>query len=190
MAATTLYLIRHGEASGDDGADPGLSAAGRTQAAAVGVRLQASRLDPAPLSVLHSSRRRAVETARIIATPMGLEAEHRDDLEDRTPVPRDLATMPERYHEFLRSVPEPERDPDGERLDAAVGSLGAVGAADRTIVAVTHAFVVAWFVRSVLDSPSWRWVSLPIGNASLTVIRWADEHEPRVLCVNDTGHLA
>lgn len=190
MATTTLYLVRHGEASSDDGADPRLTPVGRRQAAAVAARLLASRLEPAPLTVLHSSRRRAVETATIIANRFDLHGEHSDDLEDRTPVPRDLTTVPERYHDFLSAVPEPERDLDGERLDAAVESLGAVGAADRTVVAVTHAFVVAWFVRAVLDTAPWRWVSLPVGNASLTVIRWSDENEPRVISVNDTGHLA
>lgn len=190
MTTTTLYLVRHGEASADDDADRRLSTAGRRQAGAVADRLLSSQLDPAPSAVLHSSRRRAVETATIVATRLGLAPEHSDDLEDRTPVPRDLTNVPQRYHDFLRAVPDAELDVDGARLDAAVETLGLVGAADRTIVAVTHAFVVAWFVRDALDTPAWRWVSLPIGNASLTVIRWSDEHEPRVICVNDTGHLA
>lgn len=192
MPSTTLYLVRHGEASGD-GADPALSTTGRDQAIAIGGRLLTEQLDPAPLSVLHSSRRRAVQTARVIADPLGVGIGHSDDLEDRTPVARDLSTVPERYHDFLSTVLEPERDPDGERLDAALASLGAIGSSDRTIVAVTHAFVVAWFVRAALGAPPWRWISLPIDNASLTVIRWSDERgrepEPRVFRVNDTGHL-
>ncbi|MGW9169168.1 histidine phosphatase family protein [Agromyces sp. NPDC055658] len=192
MPTTTLYLIRHAEAAVDDErADPGLSPRGELQAAALARRLSAMRVDVHDDVLLHSSRRRAAATAAIVATAhAGWASRASDDVEDRTAVPEDLSAVPERYHRLLRDVPADEHDPDGRRLDAAVRSLSAIGDQDRTVVAITHAFVVGWFVRSVLDAPAWRWISLPVSNASLTVLQWQSDREPRVLSFNDTGHLA
>lgn len=191
MSTTTLYLIRHAEAAhADEGADPGLSERGEQQAALVATRLRAALPGGEAGEILHGSRRRARQTAQILADALpGWRARHSADAEDRTPVPSDLSTMPERYHALLRGVPSAERDPEGRRLDAALESLAEVGDHDRALIMVTHAFVVAWFVRAVLEAPTWRWVSLPISNASLTVLRWHTGVEPRVLGLNDTGHL-
>jgi len=192
MPRTTLHLIRHGEAADhDEASDPGLSLRGEAQASEVARRLESSLGGNRVGAVLHSSRRRAAATAEIVAAAIpGAVARWSDDLEDRTPVPRDFAGVPERYHRLLREATDDERDIGGRRLDAAVRSLGEIGEHDRMVVAVTHAFVVGWFVSRVLETPSWRWVSLPVSNGSLTVLQWETGREPRVLAFNDTGHLS
>ena len=60
MTSRFLYLVRHGEAAGEDGA---LTAAGQEQA-----RLTGERLAPVPLAAIaHSPQPRAAQTAQLIA---------------------------------------------------------------------------------------------------------------------------
>ncbi len=186
MPPTTLYLIRHGAADGHDGDDPGLSDAGRAQAHRAAAALGDLGVD----TVLHGSRRRAAETARIIADACaGTRPAHSDWFEDRTPVPEDWASVPARYHEFLRSVPVDEADPGATALSAAVAAMSSVGERDRTIIAVTHNFVIGWIVRNVLDAPWWRWIGLNQVNGAITVVRWSHDQGGRLVRFNDQGHL-
>lgn len=190
MTATTLYLVRHGAAAHDDeAADPGLSPLGELQAAAVGRRLSAMALDPQPVAALHSSRRRAAETGAIIAAShLAWPCRYSDDVDDRTPVPDDPSQLPRHTRDFLAAVPADERDPGGRRLDQALASLLEVDG-DRSVVAITHAFVIAWFVRAVLDAPPLRWMDLPVANGSLTIIRRRADRAAELVAFNDTGHL-
>jgi probable phosphoglycerate mutase len=192
MSTTTLYLVRHGAAAYDDeSADPGLSPLGELQAAAVSRRLSAMDLDPAPDAVLHSSRRRAAETATVItASHLAWVCRQSDDLEDRTPIPTDWSTLSDRAQDFLRAVPADERDEGGHRLDAALATVLDVTGRDRNVVAITHAFVIAWFVRAVLGAPEVAWMDLPVANGSLTIIRRSGDRTPQLIAFNDTGHLA
>jgi broad specificity phosphatase PhoE len=182
---TTLHLVRHGETSGEDAADPGLSALGRRQAYAV-----ARRLAPRHVDVLvHSPKRRARETAEIIADRLGAVAAEPDDhADDRTPCDRPLHRAPERYAPFLEQVPVEERDPDGQRLDAAFDHFGALATGDRTLIDVTHAFVIGWFVRRALDAPTWRWLGLNHLNGAVTTIALTPNGS-HLIAFNDSGHL-
>lgn len=74
-------------------------------------------------------------------------------------------------------------------LDGALASLATVGAADPTIIAVTHNFVIGRFVRSVLDAPWSRWIGLGSANGAVTCIRWEAGRLPRSLCFDEQGHL-
>lgn len=183
--ATTLVLVRHGEASSSDSVDPGLSEIGRRQAEAVARRLAALRID----GLVHSVKRRAQETAEIIGARLPhvprVPSEHADD---RTPMPVDRFSVPDRYWAFLSHVPVAERDRDGHQLDAAVDHLGAVGAVDRCVVVVTHAFVIGWFVRRALDAPPWRWLGLNHLNGAMTTIEYTSDGS-RLVAFNDSGHL-
>lgn len=60
---------------------------------------------------------------------------------------------------------------------------------DRTIVAVTHNFVIGWFVRTVLDAPWWRWIGLNQASGAITSIQWSFDREPVLLSFNERGHL-
>ena len=183
--ATTLYLVRHGAAASSEAADPGLSEHGRRQAEAVAARLESFSVD----ALVHSPKRRARETAEIIGTHLPrVPLEPSEHADDRTPVPADRSSVPARYWSFLARVPAAERDPDGRRLDAAVDHLGAVGTRDRSLIVVTHAFVIGWFVRRALDAPPWRWLRLNHLNGAVTTIEYTPEGA-RLVAFNDSGHL-
>ena len=63
-----IYLVRHGEATGYDGADPGLSELGASQARQVAQRL--AEIAGAPIELVTSPLRRARETAQPLAAAM------------------------------------------------------------------------------------------------------------------------
>ncbi len=97
--------------------------------------------------------------------------------------------VPAPYAGFLANVPADERDHGAGRLQAAVDYLGATGSEDRYELVVTHNLVIGWFVRHALDAPSWRWLGLNQANAGLAIVQWQDDHQPTLVCFNDTGHL-
>ena len=91
-----LFVVRHGEASGAEGDDPGLSERGRAQTRALGARLAQGPI----ASVLHGPRRRAAETAAVLAEALpGVRLAASPLLKDRTAVPSAArrAEYPERY---------------------------------------------------------------------------------------------
>lgn len=186
MPTTTLYLVRHGEAGDDEAADPSLTPLGRRQAELAGVALQSAGAS----AVLHSSRRRAVETAQLIASSLsGIPTEPSDLLEDRTPIPDDWSDVPSRYHDFFRRVPPDEADQGAKLLTRAFEELGRIDTIDRTIIAVTHNFVIGWIVRGVLDAPWWRWIGINQTNGAISSVRWSADRESRLLCFNEREHL-
>jgi serine/threonine-protein phosphatase PGAM5 len=183
--ATTLYLVRHGEADSDEAVDPGLSEQGRLQCEAVAARLAQFEID----TVVHSPKRRARETAEIISAHLDhVPAQSSPHADDRTPMPTDRSSVPDRYGAFLDQVPADESDPDGRQLDAAVDRLGAVGTRSRGLVVVTHAFVIAWFVRRAMDAPRWRWLGPNHLNGAVTTIEYTSDGA-RLVAFNDSGHL-
>ncbi|MEU6135192.1 histidine phosphatase family protein [Nocardioides sp. NPDC047086] len=163
-----IHLVRHGEAAGEDTSDPGLSDLGRRQ-----VQALANRLAFRPVrQVLHGPSRRTTETACLLTENLGAGPVPSDLLADRTPVPsaERLGDYPTHRWEWFEDVPEAEQDPDGAALTAAWHKLW-FEHHDEEIVLVTHAFVVAWFVREVLNAPPATWMRIgPIDNATLTSI--------------------
>ena len=183
---SVVYLVRHGEAMGDEESDPGLSTTGSAQAHALGARLADVRFD----EVLHSSRRRARETAHIVATFLEGCAPHESEhAADRTPMPSDQSQLSARLRAFLAGVPDDECDVDGQRLDQAIGALRRVDGTDRRVLVVTHNFVIAWFVRDALGAPPIAWTRLNSANGALTIIRYPVGEPARLIAFNDTGHL-
>jgi broad specificity phosphatase PhoE len=186
-----LIIVRHAEASGAEEDDPGLSERGRAQARALGARLAHGPV----AGVLHGPRRRAAETAALLAEALpGVPLAASPLLEDRTPVPspgrRD--EYAERYRAWLDAVPPDERDPDGQLLTAALRELSRQAqdrAGEGALVVVTHAFVVGWFVREVLGGPAAQWLRLVPANAGLSVVRWREDATAVLHSFNDTGHL-
>jgi serine/threonine-protein phosphatase PGAM5 len=185
MPTTTLYLVRHGDASGEEPTNPHLSALGQQQAVAAGVALRHVGAD----LVMHGSARRTVETAARIASEVGATLRHSDLVEDRTPIPDDWSDVPARYHGFLQDVPPCEADPGGRSLNAAIDELSRISAVDRNLVVVTHNFVIGWIVRHVLDAPWWRWIGLNQANGAISVVRWSTDRAPQLLAFNEQGHL-
>jgi broad specificity phosphatase PhoE len=183
-----LYLVRHGETAGDEGGDPGLSERGVAQARALAARLRSRSIT----DVWHGPRRRAAETAAIAASVLGVgEARSSGLLDDRTPVPSAARAegYPAARGPWFEQVPAEERDEDGVQLTAAWRQLVCEAAADRELLLVTHAFVVAWFVREVLRAPASAWTNLLVANTGLTVVGWDRDGAACVEAFNDTGHL-
>lgn len=187
---TTLYLARHAEQESTPDEDPavGISGLGRDQARRLGERLRTFGLD----GIHHGPAVRARETAQVMAAELSrVPVVGSGLLQDRTPVPE-----PEHQHEYsdaerawLADVPPAERDPGGRQISSAIEHFAALGGRHAL---VTHAFVVGWFVRSALDSPTKSWMTLNPSNAGLTIIRYDSERPTRpvsLISYNDVGHL-
>lgn len=191
MTSGELYLVRHAEAAGDDDADPGLSPRGLRQARLLGPRLAGAKA----AALLHSPRRRAAQTAAIVAQSLpDIPVRASDLLDDRTPVPSSLrrGEYPQRYLSWLDQVPPAEQDIDAVELSRAAGELAGEAvrrAEDGPLILVTHAFVIGWFVRAALDAPTWRWLGLHPTNTSLTVIRYRADGNSTLVTFNDDAHL-
>jgi len=190
MGRTQLYLVRHGEQdpTQDHASDGGLSQLGRKQADHLGRRLRAVPFT----AVHHSPLARAVQTADVVARHLPQVPRHACDyVADRTPVPSDgqRGCYPDRWHAWLDSVPDGERDEDAVALQAAVNHFGVTGDGDRHELMITHNFVIGWFVRHVLDAPLWRWIGLNQDNGAITIVQWESGRPATLVSFNDTGHL-
>jgi serine/threonine-protein phosphatase PGAM5 len=175
-----LYVVRHAEQA--DGDDPGLTPAGVAQA-----RRLADRLRPAGLvAVHHAPARRATETAWLVGERLGMPIEESERLRDRTPVPDAADDYPDWFDGWAAGIPADERDPGGRALDTTIRCF-ANRPGNRLLV--THAFVVGWFVRHALDAPAAAWLRLAPGHTGLTLIDYPPGRPPRLVAVNDLGHL-
>lgn len=189
MTGRQLYLVRHAQAAGSDDGDPSLSEVGRAQAAALGRRLATT----GPARILCGPRRRTRDSAEVLAHAIpGVTVEVSGLLDDRTPVPSPSRSSdyPRRFHDWLAATPAAERDVDGQQIADALTALADVARAAEAgpVVAVTHAFVIGWMVRTVLDAPIPAWLRLAPSNAGLTVLDYTRD-DVNLLAYNDTGHL-
>ena len=182
-----IFLVRHADAAGHDADNPGLSAKGEVQATQLANALE--RLDVR--AVWHGPRLRAEQTARTIEGVVGCERSQTSLLDDRTPYPAD-----ERWDEhpkarwvWFNQVPAHERDPGGTALSAAWATLSA-SAHPGTLVAVTHAFVVAWFVSRALEASQSSWTHLAVAHAAITEIELRVDGHHIVHRFNDRAHLS
>ncbi|WP_230536004.1 histidine phosphatase family protein [Streptomyces albidoflavus] len=190
MVSRTLYLARHGDASGGGG----LSAQGRRQAAFLGERLRG-----VPLSAIHHGpQARTRETAEIVAAQRGdgepapSVCESAGDYVPYLPEHREVASgLPEATWEWLLRLPERERLPGPELArDALRRFTGAVpGSVARHELVVTHNFVIGWLVREALDAPDWRWIGLHHADAALSIIHYAPGRPSSLIVYNDIRHL-
>lgn len=184
-----LYVVRHAEASADEGA---LTERGRQQA-----RLLGERLRRVPLAAVHHGPlARCAETARLVAEQLDgvplAQSEAAGDYVPYTPcreeLPRESAEF---LLDFVHQFPRTERE-RGPRLarEAEQRFTGCVAGTDpRHELVVTHNFLVGWLVRAALHAPSWRWLGLNSCHAALTVIRYTPGRLPYLLVSNDMDHL-
>jgi probable phosphoglycerate mutase len=61
--------------------------------------------------------------------------------------------------------------------------------ADRHDVLVSHGDVIRWFVTRAVQGDIKRWLSLDIGNASLTILAVRPDGSVRLVMYSDVGHL-
>lgn len=184
--SATIHLVRHAEAE-DDGEDARLTAFGEDQARALAKRFEGREV----ALIVHSPRRRGVETAAALATAFpGIECSASDLLDDRTPVPSDArrAEYSDRFLEWANGVPERERDPDGLVIGSALNELFVL-ARERAdvgaIIAVTHNFVIGGMIQQVLEAPTALWTKFDSGNAAVTTIEWA-QGRMKLVSFNET----
>jgi broad specificity phosphatase PhoE len=158
-----LLLARHGRSlfnvagvvNGDPALDQGLSEAGRTAAATLGVELAAIPID---LSVT-SRFPRAQETARLALGGRAPEIPHEvdPDLDDIRIGELEGRTLLE-YREWKRAHTRADRFPGGESLDEAAARYAAAFArlasrAEDTILCVCHEIPVRYAINAAGGSP-------------------------------------
>ncbi len=182
-----LYLARHGEHQDAEHGliDGPLSPRGRRQA-----QLLADRLSGVPLdSVRHSPLQRAAQTAAIVAERLPSVAPQPSALLfDCIPTGM-TADTPAAYESFFGAVTEAEVDAGRAQLADAAGEFLARTSGEVHELLITHNFVIAWFVREVLQAPEWRWMTLHQANCGLTVLAQRPGRPWTVLSHNDLGHL-
>ena len=181
-----LYLVRHGEhLDAEHGLEDGpLSPRGRRQA-----ELLADRLSGVPLTaVWHSPLERAAETARTVAQRLpAVSPEPSALLFDCVPTGMSPDT-PTVYEAFFGGVTEAEVEAGGAQMADAVDEF-LVRKSGAHELLITHNFVIAWFVREVLDAPSWRWLTLTQAHCGLTVLAQRPGRPWTLVSHNDLAHL-
>lgn len=182
-----IYLVRHGEQQDAEHGvvDGPLSARGARQAHAI-----ATRLSGIPFSgAYHSPLERASETARIMQHRLPATAfEPSALLMDCIPTGLE-SEPPAHYRPFFTGVTDAEVEAGRAQMADAVDRWLSPTGDDSDVLLVTHNFVIAWFVRHVLDAPDWRWMSLNQANCGLTVVHVRPGRPSQLLCHNDLGHL-
>jgi probable phosphoglycerate mutase len=180
-----LYLVRHGEhLDAEHGLEDGpLSPRGRRQA-----ELLADRLSGVPLdAVWHSPLERAAETARAVAERLpSVEPKPSALLFDCIPSGPGADMPPPTT--VLRGDHR-GRDRSGGCSDGRRCGEFLVRKPDAHELLITHNFVIAWFVREVLDAPDWRWMTINQAHCGLTVLSQRPGRPWTLASHNDLAHL-
>jgi broad specificity phosphatase PhoE len=178
----TLYLARHGEASGS------LTDAGRSQALLLG-----ERLSSVPLTeVFHSPVKRAAETAALVGSALSdVPVSVSPLVGDYLPYAPSAAELaPEFASVALAHVADYttlQHETGPGLADRALAEFTAP--ASRSDLIITHGQIVCWFVRAALGAPAARWLGFYAANAALTVIQYRPSWPPSLLTFNDQSHL-
>jgi serine/threonine-protein phosphatase PGAM5 len=182
-----IYLVRHGEQQdAEHGLPDGpLSERGVLQAEAIADRLAAVPFTGA----WHSPLQRAEETAGIIQSRLGSVVSKPSallfDCYPSGPTP----DLPHAFEPFFGGVTDEQVEAGRAQMADATAEFLAPARGDRHDLLVTHNFVIAWFVREVLDAPEWRWLGINQANCGLTIIRVRSAKPPVLVTHNDLGHL-
>lgn len=182
-----IYLVRHGEHQDAEHGlvDGPLSARGVRQAALIADRLSGVPLD----AVWHSPLARAAETARIVAERLpAVSPEPSALLFDCIPTGMS-EEAPAAYEPFFGSVTDAEVEAGRAQLEDAVAEFLVRKPGEVHELLITHNFVIAWFVREVLQAPDWRWLTLNQAHCGLTVLAQRQGRPWTLLAHNDLSHL-
>ena len=182
-----IYLVRHGEQQDAEYGLPDgpLSPRGRRQAHAI-----AERLSGVPFTgAWHSPLQRAAETAKIMQERMpAIESQPSALLFDCVPTGMTEDT-PGAYEPFFGSVTEAEVEAGSAQMADATSEFLVRKPGEVHELLITHNFVIAWFVREVLQTPDWRWMTLNQAHCGLTVIAQKQGRPWTLLTHNDLAHL-
>ena len=182
-----IYLVRHGEHQDAEHGlvDGRLSPRGRRQAALLADRLSGVPFD----AVWHSPLERASQTAQAVKEHMpSLRPEPSALLFDCVPTGMTEET-PTAFEPFFGSVTEAEIEAGRAQMADAVSEYLVRKRGEVHELLITHNFVIAWFVREVLQAPDWRWMTLNQAHCGLTVIAQKQGRPWTLLSHNDMAHL-
>ncbi len=187
MLTHYIYLVRHGEHQDAEHGliDGPLSPRGRRQAALIADRLSGVPLD----TVRHSPLMRASQTAAAVAERLpAVSPEPSALLFDCVPTGMTPET-PTAFEPFFGSVTEAEIEAGRAQMDDAVAEFLTRRRGEVHELLITHNFVIAWFVREVLQAPDWRWMTLNQAHCGLTVIAQKQGRPWTLVSHNDLAHL-
>lgn len=196
-----VHLVRHGETAhnrdslGLGREDAQLTSLGRRQAEAVAEELATAQLT----RVLSSPLSRALEMAKLIAAPHGLEVEVRDellelDVGETEGIP--LADLREQYAGFLAEWLGPNgpsvRMPGGESLEDLAERVRPLldelrGGTGEAVIA-SHNFVIRVFICEALKIPLGQFRSFAVDLASISTMSLGDRRVS-IAALNDCCHL-
>jgi broad specificity phosphatase PhoE len=178
----TLYLARHGEASGS------LTDAGRSQALLLGERLAGVQLT----EVFHSPVKRAAETAALVTSARkDMRVSVSPLIGDYLPYAPSAAELaPEFASVALAHVADYSTQQHELGPGLAERALAEFTApVPRSDLIITHSQIVCWFVRAALGAPTSRWLGINAANAALTIIQYRRGWPPNLVTFNDQSHL-
>ncbi|MFD7972188.1 bifunctional RNase H/acid phosphatase [Streptomyces clavifer] len=205
-APATFFLLRHGETaltpekrfSGSGGSDPGLSAAGRHQAACAA---EAFAARGTVQEIISSPLRRCRETAAAVADRLGLEVRIEDGLRETDFGAWEgltFAEVRERHGADLTAwLGSADTAPTGggesfaevaDRVSAARDRLIA-RCAGRTALLVTHVTPIKTLVRLALGAPPESLFRMELSPASVSTVAYYADGNPSLRLLNDTSHL-
>jgi serine/threonine-protein phosphatase PGAM5 len=164
----------------DDRTANGLNALGHEQARLLGARLRGLPIRPRLL--VSSGLTRARETGDDLGAILGLACARDTLLEECSP-----------------PALGDSADTDAERAErvACTAQLEAAWAkymrpspeADAHDLLVCHGNVIRWFVTRALGADLKRWITMTIGNASLTILAVRPDGAVRLAMYSDVGHI-
>jgi probable phosphoglycerate mutase len=183
----TLILARHGQhVDAEHGVlDGPLSPRGHQQAQLLAHRLAGLKID----GMWHSPLQQTWDTANVLASALGVESQPSALLLPCVPSGSEPG-MPKAYDPFFGSVTDEEVDAGRAQMDDAIAEFMARGRSGKVDILVTHNAVIAWFVRTVLGSDEWKWVTLNQNHCGLTVLQQKSGRPWTLVSHNDVGHLS
>lgn len=191
MSFRHLYLLRHGQyiSEGDPETDGTLTERGRAQALAA-----ARCLAELPISTIyHSSMRRAVETAAVVAPLLPAAAVRSSDLlRECMPAQPALDTLSPATRILFERIPPESFTHGAAQAEQAFASfaLPAPAGADLYELIVSHGNLIRYFVCRALGAPPALWVRTDIHNCGFSQIEIASDGRVLLRSHNESGHLS
>ncbi len=203
---TTIYFVRHGETiltperrfSGGDGSDPELSAEGLAQAEAVGKELAARNAD----LIIASPMARTKQTADVIAKATGLKVTYDEAWReagfgewDGLTIPQVKELYPNEWLSWVSSAGAvagttgESYEDVAARSELALSNL-ALEHPGKTIIVVTHNYVIRTLVAAALGAPLESVYHLDVLPCSITTINtWASDGLRALRGMSERSHL-
>jgi broad specificity phosphatase PhoE len=197
---TTLLLVRHGQTDSNRSrrlmgqSDMPMNLAGRQEAASLAARLRENRID----ALYSSDLARALETARIVATAVGIKpvplAELRE-IDAGTTVGKTREELrlecPELFGNAWLDTPFPGGESYAQLTQRVGRALSELLARHerKTVVVIAHGGTIRAGVAALTGIPLARLIGLTVANASITQLTSTSRDEVHLDALSDVAHL-